>query len=477
MVKLSRKERVCTISGVTNTVKVRGQDAVVNPTLLLMHITCVIKEPREMEEYLCYELAQQPPSLFDKGGMRTSNKHVLGTYLKSKVTVIQAIPEPAHFVIDGGHLLHLISWPKDATYQQVLDTYVSYVRNHYGSGSHVVFDGYSDMMTTKDAERQRRALHLASSDIIFERTMKVTMPQKAFLHNARNKSRLIKFLMDDLERNRINVAQHRGDADSLIVSTALALCDQEKPLIVVATDTDILVMLISQAPLGANIYMLCSTNPLQVFRIQDVQASHAAIKQHLLYVHAITGCDTTSSIYMKGKVKCLDICSREDCGYLDKFKSPDSTREEVAFAGEKFLLILYRASPRVKSLDEQRYILYNRSVSKASITSVFKLESLPPSTAAAKFHCYRAYHTVQLWLGNELDPTEWGWRVSLTGILIPLETDKPVVPDNVLRMISCGCKSGCGRSCGCRRAGLKCSVMCSQCYGFMCSNVNIDNDI
>ena len=185
--------------------------------------------------------------------MRTSNKHVLGTYLKSKVTVIQAIPEPAHFVIDGGHLLHLISWPKDATYtyQQVLDTYVSYVRNHYGSGSHVVFDGYSDMMTTKDAERQRRASHLASSDIIFERTMKVTTPQTAFLHNARNKSSLIKFLMDDLECNRINVAQHRGDTDSLIVSTALALCDQEKSVIVVATDTNILVMLISQAPLGA----------------------------------------------------------------------------------------------------------------------------------------------------------------------------------------------------------------------------------
>ena len=57
--------------------------------------------------------------------------------------------------------------------------------------------------------------------------------------------------MDDLERNTINVAQHSGDTDSLIVSTALALCDLEKSVIVVATDTDILVMLISQAPLGA----------------------------------------------------------------------------------------------------------------------------------------------------------------------------------------------------------------------------------
>ena len=476
--KLSRKDRVYTISGVTNTVKVRGQEAVVNPTLLLMRITCVIKDAKDMEEHLCYELAQQPPSLFDKGNMRISNKHVLGTYLKSKVTAIQVIPEPAHFVIDGGHLLHIIIWPKDATYQQVLDTYVSSVKNHYGLGSYVVFDGYTDRMTTKDAERQRRASHLASSEILFERSMKVTTPQKPFLQNTKNKSRFIKFLMEDLARNGIKVEQHVGDADSLIVSTALLLQNQAKPVIVVGTDTDILVMLISIAPHNANIYMLCSVNPIQLFNIQELQSTHVSIRHHLLFAHAITGSDTTSSMYMKGKIKCLDILSsQDDADYLDAFTSPYSTNEEIAHAGQKFLLRLYGASPRVKSLDEQRFIQYSRSVSKASISTVFKLEVLPPTTAAAKFHCYRAYHTVQMWLGNQLDPTGWGWRINSTGMLIPIETDKPVAPDNVLKMISCGCKSGCGRSCGCRKAGLKCSVMCSQCYGFMCSNINVDNDI
>ena len=37
-------------------------------------------------------------------------------------------------------------------------------------------------------------------------------------------------------------------------------------------------------------------------------------------------------------------------------------------------------------------------------SSGFKLESLPPTTAAAMFHSYRAYIAVQQWMGNNLSP-------------------------------------------------------------------------
>jgi len=46
----------------------------------------------------------------------------------------------------------------------------------------------------------------------------------------------------------INVKQAETDADSLIVSTALALAESEDlPVIVVGTDTDLLVMLVARA--------------------------------------------------------------------------------------------------------------------------------------------------------------------------------------------------------------------------------------
>jgi len=55
-VKLKRSDKVTTING-ANTIKVRGQTAPVNPTLLFNRITCVLKNSTEMEEYLSYELS------------------------------------------------------------------------------------------------------------------------------------------------------------------------------------------------------------------------------------------------------------------------------------------------------------------------------------------------------------------------------------------------------------------------------------
>lgn len=43
-------------------------------------------------------------------------------------------------------------------------------------------------------------------------------------------------------------------------------------------------------------------------------------------------------------------------------------------------------------------------------------------------------------------------------------------PDSILRHISCKCKKGCQRNCGCKKAGLHCSPICTSCEG-LCDNV------
>ena len=102
--------------------------------------------------------------------------------------------------------------------------------------------------------------------------------------------------------------------------------------------------------------------------------------------------------------------------------------------------------------------MYKRMVVQSPLSSAFKLESLSATSIAAKFHSFRAYHTIQQWLGNELPPDLWGWQ-NRDATLVPVETDQSVAPMNIFRMLSCGCKTGCGRSCGCRKRGLQCSVM------------------
>ena len=79
--------------------------------------------------------------------------------------------------------------------------------------------------------------------------------------------------------------------------------------------------------------------------------------------------------------------------------------------------------------------------------------------------------TVQEWLGSALDPTEWGW-VSQEGVLTPVFTDRPVALDGMLRLISCGCKTGCSseKLCYCKRAGNCCTIMCTVCVGQLFKN-------
>ena len=47
---------------------------------------------------------------------------------------------------------------------------------------------------------------------------------------------------------------------------------------------------------------------------------------------------------------------------------------------------------------------------------------------------------------------------------------KDPAPPVLLQTISCGCKKGCQKACGCRKNGLPCSLICKECEGKNCEN-------
>lgn len=120
------------------------------------------------------------------------------------------------------------------------------------------------------------------------------------------------------------------------------------------------------------------------------------------------------------------------------------------------------------------YTVLTKSLNK----STFTMASLPPTDAAAQFPSFRTYLQVQKWLGNDLPRTDWGWTMTGNG-LAPITTDKDPVPSDLLSIISCKCLKGCmTATCSCRRAGLKCSIICVSCKGLACTNsdANIDEE-
>ena len=83
--------------------------------------------------------------------------------------------------------------------------------------------------------------------------MPTTTTQAAFLANGNNKTRLIQTLSEKMRMAGIRVKQAEADADTLIVSTALAVAKAEElPVVVFGTDTDLLVLLV------INLFLICT---------------------------------------------------------------------------------------------------------------------------------------------------------------------------------------------------------------------------
>jgi hypothetical protein len=311
--------------------------------------------------------------------------------------------------------------------------------------------------------------------------MAVSTTQAQFLGNSRNKSRLIDLLAIHLGEAGLNVLKAAADADTLIVNSAIAIANDTLSagnVVVVGEDTDLLVLLIALAPPQRDILLLkpgTAKVNTKIYSSSNLQQELGDMCPHLLFAHGMSGCDTTSAPYSKGKKKVFgllenDLKLRHTVAI---FNDCQSSPEEIASAGETFLLSLYGTGKGVNSLntlDELRYFMYHRLISKQGLNNNFQLAALPPTSAAAKQHSFRVFHQVQLWRGVHLPETGWGWKLVCGNNLFPIATEEPVAPDFLLKLIFCSCKAGCSKACRCRKAGLSCTAMCGHCRGLSCTN-------
>ncbi|ELU02310.1 hypothetical protein CAPTEDRAFT_209473 [Capitella teleta] len=181
-------------------------------------------------------------------------------------------------------------------------------------------------------------------------------------------------------------------------------------VIVIDNDTDLLVMMVALATPSMNVYICDTTKGPRVFSISHREKQRRNV-------------ELSSSLY------------------AEKPETPKAETENV----REFLLKLYGSNKLGSTLDKLRHYKYKQAIEKSSLTSTIKLECLPPTSAAAAQHSLRAYHQVQTWRGKRVDATAWGWQIG-GGILAPVETTKGVVPENLLKMVACSCKTQCRKS-------------------------------
>lgn len=176
----------------------------------------------------------------------------------------------------------------------------------------------------------------------------------------------------------------------------------------------------------------------------------------------------SSELFNQGKTKFCTLIEKNRAVHeiIEIFNQQDATSEEIAEAGVRFLVALYGGNMDKESLEEIRF----QRFAKSTLKSKFNLASLPPTKDAAQFHAFRTYHQVQKWRGIEKNPEDWGWKHGAYGLTPITMAEKPA-PDSLLKSVSCNCKKGCGGACSCRKAGLKCSVVCGFCNGESCGNM------
>ena len=457
-------------------IKIDGITVQIDPQLLFQRLTLAAKTTDNIKDIFKYELCSYPPALFDTSLLlRKSQKPMLANAIWNLVTQdTPEIPGKVQFVLDGGSLLQHIPWKQGATYGDICTVYTEYVAKKYGEAI-VVFDGCKS--STKDMVHQRRAKGRAAVAVTFTEDMKLSMKKVNFLANNINKQQFIYMLGSYLEK-KCKVYHAPGDADVLIVQKTVESSTM-MDAVLVGDDTDLLVLLCYHYHANLNSYNIFfrpepkkNTKNPKVWNIKAVKEQLGfEICNNILFLHAVLGCDTTSQLYGIGKGTSLKKfkSSKHFQEQAKVFAIESVTPKDISAAGEQVLVNVYNGTPE-ESLDSLRYKCFCEKV--ATTTVCIYPQTLPPTSAAAKYHSLRVYYQIQEWKGcsAEMQPLEWGWK-KVEGKLMPVLTDLPPAPDELLKIIRCNCHADCSSMrCTCKKHNVKCSPACGNCRGLGCTN-------
>ena len=472
-----KKDQVATLAS-KGAVTFSDGNIQVDPQLLFQRLSVVAACGRHenSQELFKFEMCGFPPALFESTFLpRQTNKPALANAIWERTKELQTSQPSAdvNYVIDGGSLLHHLPWPRDSTYDTVFSLGVQYITRKYGQAT-IVFDGYEDGPSTKDCTHLRRA-GAGSPTIKFEGHMVMSSKKQDFLANKTNKQRFINMFANKLQAAGCTVFHATGDADVLIVTTAVESA-KTKTTVLIGEDTDLLILLCYHAdPDGEDLFFMGEPKKASISaKMWNIKRAKFSLGKdvctNILFLHTILGCDTTSRIHGIGKGGALkhfevNTIFRQQASV---FMDPESTQQDVILAGERSIICLYGGKAD-DSLDVLRYTRFCQKV--ASGSSLLQPENLPPTSSAAAFHSKRVYYQVQEWKGNhELLPLDWGWKLH-DGKLLPVTTDLPAAHESLLQMIRCNCKTDCKTMrCTCKKHGLDCSPACGICKGQTCLN-------
>ncbi|KAJ8878756.1 hypothetical protein PR048_019342 [Dryococelus australis] len=246
---------------------------------------------KDVADLLKYELSPYPMTLFDEGCMRKTKKLALYAFPLCSSSIDL---KTSYTVVDGGFLLHRVTWNVGTKLFSIFEQYVSYFVNHYA----VIFYGYEDVNSTKCAEQKRTGTSKTSVEVIFDENMLAAVQQENFLANKKNKTKLIEL--------GIEASTATGDADGSIVRCDLNKVTSHSSVFVIGEYVDLLVLLTAPIPSDRNVYFMKPGRGNIEDKIYSTrQLQELPFSGSILFIHSFTGYNTTCAIFNKSRLSTL----------------------------------------------------------------------------------------------------------------------------------------------------------------------------
>jgi len=210
-----------------------------------------------------------------------------------------------------------------------------------------------------------------------------------------------------------------------------------------------------------------------------VQALGPGKTASLPALYAISGADNTGRFSGKGKLAFWKVFNNVEeiiISELEKLGTTFTPTAETIASIETFVCQLYLPMTTFTKVKELRWWLFKKKQAQS--------ERLPPTQAALHEAILRAHY--QLIVCNhdrapnpELPPPEsYGWERNADEYL-PVMTKLPPAPEAIIQLVKCNCaKQRCSDNrCQCRKAGLKCTDLCTcSDDDESCSNIEDEDD-
>jgi len=218
---------------------------------------------------------------------------------------------------------------------------------------------------------------------------------------------LVKSLHGGQASNMEELYSTQEEADTRLLLHAIHASQNHSRVIIRYDDTDVMILLIYYCSLGQlseEVFMHAGHSGKNVTNERYVPIHTIAEKltedvcSIIPAVHALSGCDTNSSLHGLGKWTVYNVITKtaKDMEGLVHYED----RDEFLVSARRFVLLLHGKNAKCQaSLDDLRYHLATTTDKPAN--------QLPPSEDAFEQHVLRAQYQVQIWNQSIYQNLKW----------------------------------------------------------------------